>query len=235
MKFVVDNFSVWIAPEQQISGLESLPHQDLNLSWVAPMQRRRLSQFMKMALHCLHDIEGAQTQAINFSSRHGDLSKTSGLLDAICTDDPLSPTAFGLSVHNAAVGIFSILNNNTAPMNAIACGNDSIISALIDSYARLHTQLCEQIITCHADRALPAEYQCFADELQVDHCIALSLSLAKAEQSYFSLEPIEYQATEDTNQLLPISIQFAIALLNKAPETILFNNQRAWMLTFHAE
>ncbi|KKM78255.1 hypothetical protein LCGC14_1361840, partial [marine sediment metagenome] len=50
MEFVVDNFSVWIAPEQQISGLESLPHQDLDLNWVAPMQRRRLSQFMKMAL-----------------------------------------------------------------------------------------------------------------------------------------------------------------------------------------
>lgn len=234
MEFVVDNFSVWIAPEQQISGLESFPHQDLDLNWVAPMQRRRLSQFMKMALHCMHKVEGAQTLAINFSSRHGDLPKTSGLLDAICTDDALSPTAFGLSVHNAAVGMFSILNNNTAAMNAIACGNDSIISALIDSYARLHTQLCEQLMICHADRALPTEYQCFADELQVDHCIALSLRLAKQGECYFSLEPIDFGSTTDANQLLPISIQFAIALLNKAPKTILFNNQRAWMLTFHA-
>lgn len=234
MKFVVDNFSVWIAPEQQISGLESLPRRELNLSWVAPMQRRRLSQFMKMALHCMHEIEGAQTQAINFSSRHGDLFKTSGLLDAICTDDSLSPTAFGLSVHNAALGIFSILNNNTAPMNAIACGNDSIISALIDSYARLRTQLCEQIMVCHADRALPSEYLCFADEHQVDHCIALALRLAKAGECYFSLEPIDFELTTEPSELLPISIQFAIALYNKTPETILFNNQRAWTLTYHA-
>ena len=234
MEFVVDNFSVWIAPEQQISGLESLPHQDLNLSWVAPMQRRRLSQFMKMALHCMYNIDDAQKLAINFSSRHGDLYKTSGLLDAICTDDALSPTAFGLSVHNAAVGIFSILNNNTAAMNAIACGNDSIISALIDSYARLRTQLCEQIMVCHADRALPSEYLCFADEQQIDHCIALSLRLATAGECYFSLEPIDFEPTTEPSQLLPISIQFAIALYKKAPKTTLFNNQRAWMLTYHA-
>ncbi|CAM3787658.1 MULTISPECIES: beta-ketoacyl synthase chain length factor [Pseudoalteromonas] len=234
MEFVVDNFSVWIAPEQQISGLESLPYQDIDLSWVAPMQRRRLSPFMKMALHCMHKVAGEQPLAVNFSSRHGDLPKTAGLLDAICIQDALSPTAFGLSVHNAAVGIFSILNNNTAAMNAIACGNESIISTLFDSYARLYTQQCEQLILCHADRALPVEYQCFADELQVDHSVALSLRLAKPGEGYFSLQPIEFESTEDTKQLLPISLQFAIALVNKTPETILFNSQDAWMLTFHA-
>ncbi|NMM42411.1 beta-ketoacyl synthase chain length factor [Pseudoalteromonas arctica] len=234
MEFVVDNFSVWIAPEQQISGLESLPYQDLDLSWVAPMQRRRLSPFMKMALHCMRKVVGEQPLAINFSSRHGDLPKTAGLLDAICIQDTLSPTAFGLSVHNAAVGIFSILNNNTAPMNAIACGNDSIISALIDSYARLHTKQCDQLMLCHVDSALPVEYQCFADELQVDHSLALSLRLAKSGEGYFSLQPINFEPTTEPSELLPISIQFAIALCNKAPKTTLFNNQRAWMLTFHA-
>ena len=46
---------------------------------------------------------------IVFSSRHGDLPKTSTLLADLADKNALSPTAFGLSVHNAIPSLFSIL------------------------------------------------------------------------------------------------------------------------------
>lgn len=232
MKFVVDKFSVWIAPEQQISELTPLESSALTLSWVAPMQRRRLSPFMKMALHCLHEVTEGQHWPINFSSRHGDFHKTSGLLNSLCQNEPLSPTAFGLSVHNAAAGMSSILSGNTHAINAIASGNDSVISALLDGYARLYTNQCESIVICHADRTLPAEYLHFADEEQIDHCVALKIRLPDKDESHFSLT-ICKQPNNESISTLPLAVQLARYLLSPSPSMLLSCQGRAWELSYH--
>jgi hypothetical protein len=43
-----------------------------------------------------------------FASRHGDVARSMDLLGALVSDQPLSPTGFGLSVHNAIAALYSI-------------------------------------------------------------------------------------------------------------------------------
>ena len=92
---------------------------NMNIEWpkldfVPAMQRRRLSPFAKMALLVADGTMQSydSNMPIIFSSRHGDIHKTSDLLHCIAQDEELSPTAFGLSVHNAVPSLFSILTKN---------------------------------------------------------------------------------------------------------------------------
>jgi len=232
VKFVVNNLCLWVAPEQQIAELGQHTYCDLDLSWVAPMQRRRLSPFMKMALHTLQQAQAEHSHiAINFSSRHGDLPKTAHLLHALVEEEPLSPTAFGLSVHNAATGIFSIIKNNTAPMNAIAGGQDSVISNLIDGYARIQSGIENCILVAHTESVLPEEYLPFADEKQIDHSVAFVLSPYVEGESYFELTKLSGSTDAgNTDSVLPLSIQLAQALSSKESSALLSHQQSAWML-----
>lgn len=235
MKFVVEDIHLWIAPEQQLDTPFEYANKSLDVSWVPAMQRRRLSPYMKMVLHCINKVGAGQQQIpINFSSRHGDLHKTATLLNDITLQSPLSPTAFGLSVHNASVGLFSILTNNKAPMNAIAAGKHSLINTIIDAYARLHTSDVKSIIICHSDRVLPNEYLAFADELQIEHCIAFRIRLPNPSEPYYKLENTQPSYNSAKEGLLPISLQLADFLLNRQKTTTLLSSDRkSWSLDFY--
>ncbi len=234
MKFVVNNLCVWVAPEQQIAELSHLNLSDLDLSWVAPMQRRRLSPFVKMALFTMHLAQGDNAHiAVNFSSRHGDLPKTAQLLHSVVEKQPLSPTAFGLSVHNAATGLFSILTKNKAPMNAIAGDQDSIISAITDGFSRVHSGVEQQILIAHAESVLPDEYLPFSDEQQITHSVSFILSKAQVNKPYFELIKLPESEHSQSDSCLPLSLQLAAALLSKGSQTLLSHQQSAWMLQYH--
>ncbi|WP_105201473.1 MULTISPECIES: beta-ketoacyl synthase chain length factor [unclassified Pseudoalteromonas] len=185
MKCAVEKLAVYAAQPALTENIELNKLLDalasefiaLDVSWVKPIQRRRLSAFAKMILSCAHKVNpDAQPLPIIFSSRHGDLHKTSDLLAQLQAHEPLSPTQFGLSVHNAVAGLLSILTNNKAPIVALAGGNNSINSALCEAYIQLQDPEVERVMVIHADQTLPELYQEFADEPQVDHCLALVLS-----------------------------------------------------------
>lgn len=184
MKCAVEKLAVYVAPtcsdnEELVSLTDGLVAAAIaiDVSWVKPMQRRRLSQFAKMVLSCVHAVNAnAEPIPVVFSSRHGDLHKTSDLLAQLVKHEPLSPTQFGLSVHNAVVGLLSILTHNTAPITAIAGGKDSLSAALSEAYMQLHQGHTDSVMVIHGDRCLPQLYDSFADEPQIDHCVAFILS-----------------------------------------------------------
>jgi hypothetical protein len=132
---------------------------------------------------------------IIFSSRHGDLHKTSELLTALADDQDISPTAFSTSVHNAVPGLYSILKHNKQAINALSSGKDSFFYALVDAYARLKSGRCEKLLIVHADRALPELYQQYQDEAQIDHAVAMVVSL-NPDRALFDLD-CNFEATSD--------------------------------------
>ncbi len=149
------------------------------LAFVPAMQRRRLSPFAKIALYTAENaVSQCEDQIeIIFSSRHGDLHKTSELLTALADEQDISPTAFSTSVHNAVPGLYSILKNNKQAINALSSGKDSFFYALVDAYARLKSGRCEKLLIVHTDRVLPELYQQYQDEHQIDHAVAMVVSL----------------------------------------------------------
>ncbi len=215
MKCAVEKLAVCISPtcsdNNEINDLIQRI-QDVaiavDVSWVKPIQRRRLSHFAKMILSCAHAVNpSVQPIPIVFSSRHGDLHKTSDLLEQLVENEPLSPTQFGLSVHNAVVGLLSILTSNKAPITAIAGGVNSLSSALCEAFIQLHAGTTDKVLVIHADRELPDLYQEFADEPQCDHCVAFILE--KASNSHgFELQQL------DQHQKAQSGIESALLLVD---------------------
>lgn len=209
------------------------------LDFVPAMQRRRLSPFAKMALLVANNAvcEIKKDLPIVFSSRHGDLPKTSKLLADLADKNALSPTAFGLSVHNAIPSLFSILTNNKQAINAISAGQDSFMMGLIDVYARLKSGIAEEVLFIYADQQLPKTYLGFQDEQQLSHAIAMVVSLPSeqklaADEQHIAFN-FEYCRQSATTNSMPASLLFSQWYNSQQQETVLSSSNYKWFLNKH--
>ena len=78
------------------------------------MQRRRIERLGRMAIQAACWCQEAEESGVPlvFASRHGDVARSADLLNSLADDAALSPTAFGLSVHNAVAALYSITRGN---------------------------------------------------------------------------------------------------------------------------
>lgn len=75
------------------------------VEFIDPMVRRRLSRLSRLALQAAHDCVGAHgALRVVFASRHGELTRTTGILEDISAAEPISPlrSAFPFSTPQAA-------------------------------------------------------------------------------------------------------------------------------------
>ena len=144
---------------------------------IPAMTRRRLTQWGRIALEvasqCIDKID-ENTPTI-FASRHGDTQRTYKLLQDIANDEPLSPTAFSLSVHNSSSGIFSIVNNNIAGALAIASGKETLANAFIEAAGLLRSGN-SKVLLVFCDEPLAEFYRQDADEQELTHALAMVLT-----------------------------------------------------------
>jgi len=147
------------------------------LKEIPAMQRRRLSRFAKLTMQCVLDVLSNETNNLPcvFSSRHGDLHKTSKLIEDVAQKSDLSPTHFGLSVHNAVAGLYSIFSNNKQPMTATSAGEDSFLMALVDGYAKLESQKLDKILIVYTEEVVPEKYKQYVSDVEQTMSIALIL------------------------------------------------------------
>src|SRR5690606_33320038 len=73
------------------------------------MTARRLNSGSKLAVDIgLAMLRKHRIDAVVYSSRHGELERNYRILQALATEQPVSPTDFAMSVHNSAVGNITI-------------------------------------------------------------------------------------------------------------------------------
>lgn len=147
------------------------------LAHVPAMQRRRFSRLTKMMLTAAYDCQPAKDCRSIFASRHGELTRTLGLLQDIVSKEALSPLAFSQSVHNTASGIYGIVSGNTAASTSIAAGEETLSQALIETYAQL-VENSEPVLLVFGDDPVPPVYNQFTQEFELP--LALGLYLAPA-------------------------------------------------------
>ncbi|RTR29323.1 beta-ketoacyl synthase chain length factor [Shewanella atlantica] len=150
------------------------------LAQVPAMQRRRYSALTKMQLEAAFQCDAPQQCRTIFSSRHGELNRTLGLLDNVVNQEALSPTAFSQSVHNTASGIYSILKGNRASSTSIAAGSETLYQALVEAYAQLHEDPTPLLLV-FGDEPVPQVYSQFTDEPELPLSMAFVLTLATPE------------------------------------------------------
>jgi hypothetical protein len=144
-------------------------------------QRRRLPRFSRDVLRCalpLLETAPAGTPVI-LASPHGDLASTVTLLTSIAHRETPSPSLFGLSVHNAAIGAMSLCIEQPGDQTALAGDTGTFSAGLIEAYARLASREAQSIMLIHADERLPPTYAEF-DSDTPSVVLAMTLHLAPA-------------------------------------------------------
>ena len=136
--------------------------------------QRRLTSLGRLAIQNLslaQKASGQQNLSWVISSRHGDTQRMERLLTDLSNNEQVSPTDFGMSVHNAIIGMFSIATKNKAAHTAISAGDKSFQAGLIETYA-LHKAGQDHIGYMYYDAPLPKAYEEKVEEKPFT-CIAI--------------------------------------------------------------
>jgi hypothetical protein len=120
--------------------------------------RRRLGKLGQLAVAAAYEAGATPPVRYVFCSRHGEFGRTLGLLRDGVLGEPLSPTEFSVSVHNALAGLLSIATKATGSHTALAAGADSFAYGLVEAAASLAATPDEPVLLVYFDEPLPAPF-----------------------------------------------------------------------------
>ncbi len=192
-----------------------------------PMLRRRAGQLGKMALEVAYECLGGESGIpIVYCSRHGEVARSVELLDAMARGEALSPTAFGMSVHNANPGLFTIARKEQANHIALAAGPSSLEHAVIEACGLL-ADGAPQVLLVMAETALPELYSHFQD------CEEQAYAFAWLLQPGQELS-LGWQAGADApREAMPGALQVLRFFLSGESQLVRMADQRQWQWQRH--
>lgn len=149
---------------------------------VPALQRRRVERSGRLALEVAFELLDTlapmqiEQLALVFCSRHGDVARSAAIMRELAHSQPVSPTQFGLSVHNAVTAQFSIAAGLTNTYSVVAAGTASVEAAMVEAAALLSEY--SQVLLIYYDEHLPSDFCQFEDEPMGPHAWGLLLGPA---------------------------------------------------------
>ncbi len=119
--------------------------ENIDVSFIPMMQRRKLNKFGRAALFTLYGAYEGGSPNLVFASNYGDVERVEKLIEQRKEDGEVSPAGFGSSVHNAVIGLFSLLEKINTSYNSISAGENSISAGFLESI------LSEESLFCYAE------------------------------------------------------------------------------------
>ncbi|ACD17457.1 beta-ketoacyl synthase chain length factor [Paraburkholderia phytofirmans] len=156
----------WTIPVARWSSWPAAASAAPDIGFIEPIVRRRLSTLSRVALKVAHDCVARDAVRVVFASRHGELRRTTDILRAISAGEPVSPTAFSLSVLNAMTGVFGIARGDRSAASAISAGAETLGYALLEAHAQYATQPGSPTLLVYADEPADSAYGTIEDEVQ---------------------------------------------------------------------
>ena len=165
----------WLAWAQSPRDVHDDAQAQPACDFLPAMQRRRLSRLARMTLATAWPLcgEGEQLPFV-FGSRHGETPQTLALLSDLADGQPLSPTRFGLSVHNAIAGQWSILRGQRGESSAIAGEADTFEHAVLEGALQLAAG-ASSVLVVLAEELPPPAYAPWIADVPFSHALALRL------------------------------------------------------------
>ena len=199
------------------------------LAEMPAMQRRRLEPLGRMALQvawrCQPDP--AVAMPLVFASRHGDVARTYEMLAGLARGEPLSPTHFGLSTHNAIAAQYSIARGLTDNYLAISAGVESPEAAVTEALGLLADGAPEVLVVAY-DGPIPEPYAEYRDEPEAAWAWAWRLGAPWADAPRFSLRPCA-DATPPAPAALPHGLDLLRFVLAGQGELTTPSGTRRWV------
>lgn len=217
-----DAWHAWAEAPFNIAG-ESEP----SVRLMPPMLRRRAGFLGKMALEVAYQcLDGRTGVPTVFCSRHGDVARAITLLTELAQATPLSPTGFGLAVHNAHAGLFSIARADHADHLALAAGASTVEHGVIEACGLLADGVPEVLLVV-SDNCLPTLFENFEDCAEQPHAWAWLMRLADDQSINLSWNLAS--AISQTNQnSLPGSLEVLQFFLQKEKSLQRIADGRVW-------
>jgi hypothetical protein len=148
----------WTIPVGRWSSWPATASVAPTIGFIEPMVRRRLSTLSKAALKVAYDCVAQEPARVVFASRHGELRRTTEILQSMTAAEPVSPTAFSLSVLNAMTGIFGIARGDRCAASAISAGLQTLGYALLEAHAQCTTGSDSPVLLVYADEPADPAY-----------------------------------------------------------------------------
>lgn len=175
----LDSAADWLAWAQAPHAVPDDAQVQPACAFLPAMQRRRLGRLARMTLETAWPLCGENEQLpFVFGSHHGETPQTLALLSDIIDGRPLSPTQFGLSVHNAIAGQWSILRSQRGESTAIAGEADTFEHALLEGSLQLAAGASSALVVVAEELPPPTYAQWIAD---VPFSYAVALRLGKVD------------------------------------------------------
>ena len=145
------------------------------LAFLPAMQRRRLSSSARLMFDAAWPLaEAFPNCPLVFASHDGEINRSFELWLSLLREQTVSPASFGLSVHNALAGQWSMLRQDMSENTALAADEDSLESALAEAYALLQ-EGADKVWVVLADEPLHREYAVAAERAPFAHALAMVL------------------------------------------------------------
>ncbi|USD21629.1 beta-ketoacyl synthase chain length factor [Microbulbifer variabilis] len=165
IEFVISDWRAWYAGVSEPadwhrwhSGELELQEDTLaDVSFLPAMLRRRLSPLSKAVFNSAYPLLQQRDIPLLCCSVHGEAKRTYSLLQGVAAEEDLSPTAFGLSVHNAIAGQLSIANKVRSPALALAGGDYPLLAGLMEANGILR-EGAKEILLIFCEEPLPEMY-----------------------------------------------------------------------------
>lgn len=141
----VGSFALWRATPEN-------PRPDV--SFVPPLERRRLTVLERAALAVAHAVDPSGTLPVVFASRWGEVGDTLKLMRQFREEGEMSPAGFSASVHNAAPGAWSVLTRNHRPYTAVAARRATLAAGFLEACAS-----GGPVLYVYAEEATPEFYR----------------------------------------------------------------------------
>lgn len=196
-----------------------------DVSVIPAMLRRRLSPIGRAALSVimpLTEIYGAMP--LVYVSRHGDLTRTLALLEDLAKGEPLSPTAFSLSVHNATAGLFSIQQRLTQNITALSGGAFELVPGLLESLGLCNAQN-SQVLCVFCDETPPAIYRHQVDQPTQPYAVAIVIGTGEG------WELVNRGRCDAAVEPVPQALQLLQCLQDGDAALTLVSNGSSWELS----
>ena len=193
------------------------------------MTRRRIDPLGRAALQVAWWAQSdVPTGPVVFASRWGELARSVALLRQLAQVEPLSPTAFSLSVHNASSAVYSIARGDTANYAAVSAGPGSATAGVCEAMGLL-ADGAPQVLVVSVEAGLPDPYQAF--DQHPGPLRAWAVLLERADQG-LRLKATAPGGTTDHDDLPPdlATLRF---LIGDAPQWCQRSPQGGWVWSRH--
>ncbi|WP_223669722.1 beta-ketoacyl synthase chain length factor [Kangiella shandongensis] len=243
LSFSILSSHCWVDPKLDGSTVfspdfsQQVDFDPIELKQIPAIKRRRLNSLSKMALHSsLMCLQKAQVEPANvitvFASQHGELNRTVRIVSDMVTSQEISPKDFSLSVHNAALGLYSIFNKNKQPGTSIAANTNTFGYGLIESINFLKRFPEQKVLLTCFDLEVNQPFAQLQKVLNPSRSVSLLLSLPMQDKPSISFNFKKIEGIDDPK--LPLDLAFFDFLAANNQQQQMYTEDTAWEFEKHA-